>query len=81
MSTLTTLIRENRIMEQLIGINELSILIGIKRQTIYRWICERYLDFPHLKVGRKVKFRPSEIEKWLDKRNKRQKISNINPGN
>lgn len=62
-------------MEQLIGINELSILIGIKKQTIYRWICERYLDFPVLKVGRKVKFRPSQIDLWLDKTNKNKCIT------
>lgn len=66
-------------MEKLLNITELCDLIGAKRQTVYRWVHEAFI--PTLKVGGLVRFRPSEIEKWLDKRNKRQKISTINPGN
>ena len=51
-------------MEKLININDLSELIGAKRQTIYRWTHENFIPF--LKVGGSIRFRPSEIEIWLN---------------
>lgn len=58
-------------MEKLIGINELSQLIGARKQTIYRWIHEQFI--PHHKVGGLVRFRPSEIDAWLNKRKRQGK--------
>jgi len=53
-------------MEKLLNIKELSEILNIPVGTIYSWT---YMQFiPHYKLGRSVRFKPSEIEVWLKKR-------------
>ena len=52
-------------MERLISIQEASVLLGLKVPTIYKKICRR--ELPHIKLGGKVLFRPSELERWVQK--------------
>jgi len=37
--------------------------LGIKRDTVYRWISER--NMPGHKIGRLWKFRKEEIDEWV----------------
>jgi excisionase family DNA binding protein len=53
-------------MEPLLTIDELSRLLKIKKSTIYHWTSAGFV--PHIKVGRFVRFRVSEIEQWLRER-------------
>ena len=56
-------------MERLLSISELCDLIGARRQTIYKWVHEKRIPF--LKPGGKlVRFRASDIERWLEGRKK-----------
>lgn len=57
-------------MEKLIGINDLAQLLGAKKQTIYKWVHEKYLPFH--KIGGMVRFRESEINAWIDQGNKKR---------
>lgn len=53
-------------MEQLLTIDELSRLLKIKKSTIYHWTSAGFV--PHTKVGRFIRFRASDVEKWLQAR-------------
>ena len=60
-------------MERLLKIDEVSGLLGISRKTIYNWVCYGYI--PYFKVygtrnngGGVLRFRESDLEKWLEKR-------------
>ena len=57
-------------MQKLLGINELSEYLSISKGTLYYWTCSKQI--PYYKVGKRVKFKPEEIEKWLGER--KQKV-------
>lgn len=50
-------------MTKLIDINELSELTGISVSTLYSWVSQKRI--PHIKIGRMVRFRMDEIDRWL----------------
>ena len=50
----------------LYNISDLSEKLGVKKSTLYQWIHQRKI--PYVKIGGLVKFRPSEIEKWLEEK-------------
>jgi excisionase family DNA binding protein len=51
----------------LLSMAELSSYLGVPRQTLYAW---RYLgEGPRsIKVGKHVRYRPEDVERWLDER-------------
>jgi excisionase family DNA binding protein len=51
-------------MEKLLAVDDVARLLGLSRFTIYAWAAKRRL--PALKVGSRLKFRPSEIQLWVD---------------
>jgi excisionase family DNA binding protein len=53
-------------METLMDITELGKLTSIKTATLRKYVAKRKIPF--VKVGRLVRFRPSEIEVWLASR-------------
>ncbi|BBO77717.1 transcriptional regulator [Desulfosarcina widdelii] len=46
-----------------LSVDEIAVYLGIKRDTVYRWISERNL--PGHKIGRLWKFRKEEIDEWV----------------
>jgi len=46
-----------------LSVQELSDYLGIKRDTVYKWITRR--NMPAHKVGRLWKFRKEEIDGWV----------------
>ena len=46
-----------------LSIDEIAAYLGIKRDTVYRWISER--NMPGHKIGRLWKFRKEEIDEWV----------------
>ena len=56
---------------------ELSEYLGVAKGTLYSWTYSKQI--PHYKIGRRVKFKPEEIDKWLEK--KRQKVYEYKPLN
>ncbi len=46
-----------------LSVDEIAAYLGIKRDTVYRWISERNL--PGHKIGRLWKFRKEEIDEWV----------------
>ena len=53
-------------MEQLLTVAELSNLLKMKPSTIYHWTSAGFV--PHVKVGRFIRFRASDVEAWLEQR-------------
>ena len=43
--------------------DELSEMIGVRRDTIYRWVSQKRI--PCVKLGRKTLFRPEKIKEWI----------------
>jgi len=50
-------------MEKLLTIDELAEVLSLKKSTIYQWVHLGLI--PHMKVGRLLRFRERDIEKWL----------------
>jgi excisionase family DNA binding protein len=46
-----------------LSVDEIAAYLGIKRDTVYRWISERNL--PGHKIGRLWKFQKKEIDEWV----------------
>ena len=46
-----------------LSVDDISAYLGIKRDTVYRWISER--NMPGHKIGRLWKFRKEEIYEWM----------------
>ena len=50
-------------MDKLLTIDELAVIIKVKKSTIYQWVHLRLI--PYIKVGRLLRFREEDIQKWL----------------
>ncbi|MDA3831868.1 MAG: helix-turn-helix domain-containing protein [Spirochaetales bacterium] len=46
-----------------LSVDEIAAYLGIKRDTVYRWISER--NMPGHKIGRLWKFRKEEVNEWV----------------
>ena len=46
-----------------LSVEEIAAYLGIKRDTVYKWITRR--GMPAHKVGRLWKFRTAEVDHWV----------------
>ena len=46
-----------------LSVNEIAAYLGIKRETLYKWLAEK--EMPAHKVGRLWKFRKDEVDEWV----------------
>ena len=53
-------------MDQLLTVEEIAEYLKLKPSTIYQWTHQGFI--PHIKLGSRVRFRISQIEKWLESR-------------
>ncbi len=53
--------------EDLLTLGQLATFLQVPRQTIYAWRC-RGEGPPGIKLGKHVRFRRRDVEKWLDVR-------------
>jgi len=51
-------------METFLSVEELAALFKLAEQTIRKWVLLRKIPF--VKIGKAVRFRPSEIERWVN---------------
>jgi len=51
-------------METLLTVTDLAAVLKLAEQTIRRWVLKRQIPFH--KIGKAVRFKPSEIERWVD---------------
>lgn len=55
----------NSVNNRLLDINEAAIYLGVEKQTLYKWVCQRFIPF--VKAGRLTKFDPKELDRWISK--------------
>ena len=46
-----------------LSVDEKAAYLGIKRETIYKWLAEK--NMPAHKLGKLWKFRKDEVDEWL----------------
>jgi len=51
-------------MEILLTVKELAAALKLTEQTIQRYVLRK--EIPYHKIMRAVRFRPSEIDRWID---------------
>ena len=52
--------------KELMGTNEASEFLGIRKNTLYEWVVQRKVPF--IKVGKLLKFKKADLEGWLKRR-------------
>ena len=52
-------------LEKWSSVQEVAEYLGIKSDTLYKWLTRKYKKIPAHKVGRLWKFKISEIDKWV----------------
>lgn len=57
-------------MNKLWSIQDLADYLGVPVQTVYQWRKKGYGP-RGVKVGKHVRFRPAEVERWLDSLDRR----------
>lgn len=49
--------------ERWLSVDEIAIYLGVKRDTVYKWVTRKCM--PSHKVGRLWKFKREEIDEWI----------------
>lgn len=47
-----------------LSVDEIGEYLGIKRDTVYKWISEK--GMPAHKIGRLWKFKKDQVDKWVE---------------
>jgi PTS system nitrogen regulatory IIA component len=51
-------------MEPLLTVDEIAKYLRVQPSTIYQWTHQGFI--PHIKIGNLVRFRISQVDKWLE---------------
>ena len=51
---------------------EAAAYLGVREQTLAVWNCTGRYALPVIKVGRSVRYRRSDLDRWLESRTVRQ---------
>lgn len=59
-------------MEKLLTIQQVSDLLQVSRSLVYKWV---HYDFvPYVKIGNVVRFKESELSRWLKNKEHRGRV-------
>ena len=47
---------------------QVAHILGVSKQTLAVWRCEQRYALPYVKVGACVRYRPSDVQKFIDER-------------
>ncbi|MBU1917096.1 helix-turn-helix domain-containing protein [bacterium] len=56
-------------MEQLLTVNQIAEYLQVSPRTVREWVSIGFV--PHYKISRNVRFRMSELELWVKKKQKK----------
>lgn len=51
-------------LKRLLNIDEAAEYTGLKKNTLYSWVCQRRLTF--VKCGRRTMFDIKDLERWIE---------------
>ena len=54
---------EKNMEDRWLSVDEIGFYLGVKRDTVYKWISEK--NMPAHKVGRLWKFKKDEVDEWV----------------
>jgi excisionase family DNA binding protein len=54
---------ESKMEDRWLSVDEIGNYVGIKRDTVYKWISEK--SMPAHKIGRLWKFKKDEVDDWV----------------
>ena len=43
-------------------------ILGVRIQTLGKWACEKSQPLPVVHIGRSVRYRPEDVEKYIESR-------------
>jgi len=49
--------------ERWLSVTEISIHLGVSKETVYRWLEKRFI--PSHRIGKLWKFKASEVDEWV----------------
>jgi excisionase family DNA binding protein len=61
------------LMERLMTAKQVSELIEVNPSTVYHWVSEGFI--PYVKLGKCIRFKKSELLRWIDKNYRKERIS------
>ena len=47
---------------------QVAEILGVSKQTLAVWRCEQRYPLPYVKVGSRVRYRPADVERFLERR-------------
>lgn len=53
---------------KLLNSQEAASFLGIEEETLAVWRCTKRYPLPYIKVGRLVKYRPSDLQAFIESR-------------
>jgi excisionase family DNA binding protein len=56
-------LKETKMSERWLSVDEIAEHLGIKRDTVYKWVAHK--NMPAHKVGRLLKFQIKEVDEWV----------------
>jgi excisionase family DNA binding protein len=59
---------ETQPVPQLITRKQLADVLGLSERTLCNWATDGRYELPYVKIGSKVMYRRSDVERWLEKR-------------
>lgn len=58
--------------KRLLNVNEAAEYLGLSKNTLYDWVCQR--KFPFVKCGRLTKFDIKDIDKWIESNKVKEQV-------
>lgn len=55
-------------MQKLLTPTETAHLLGVSVDTLAVWRCKKRYNLPYVKVGRSVKYREADVQKFIESR-------------
>ncbi len=55
-----------KIVYKLLSIEDVALLLGLKKSTIYKYVCSKQIDY--IKIGSRVRFKEEDIYKFIENR-------------
>ena len=61
--------------DDLMTVQQVADLLNYSRHTVYVWICKNQLPVSYYKFPRGVRFKRSEVDRWIESR----RVTPVNP--
>ena len=61
--------------DRYLSVAEICTYLGVKRDTVYKWISKKKL--PAHRIGKLWKFKVSEVDEWVKNGSKVKETSNV----